>query len=440
MASISVRRPTASKKVDLRRAGRRQEVQRPARSAAPSASIRASGRCSARRCRASTFRRWSPAGSSSCTTCACRACCTARVVRPPAVGATVVSVDEASVARHARRRQGRRQKELRRRRRQKPWQADAGGAELKVDVERRHRTAARSATFYEQHAQAAVAATRCSSIRATSTQKLERRRARCSRRHISIRIRCTDRWAASCAVADVQGEKATHVVGDAGRVSARNTRRCCSACSRRTSASIYTRGSGCYGINGADTVSLRRGGAVAGRRQAGARAASRKDEMAWENYGNAVRDRSARRPRSRAATSPPGTTRRGRRREGGRPGYNTPGQRRHRHRCSASSRAPFTPRTPAPAPTGPFDNGSQHGALVHRRLGRRTRERCRHGHERARAVAPRPSRRSSPARCARPSGCRTRSRTNRSWTRSRRRSKADPVEYRLRHLSDRAPE
>ena len=75
---------------DLRRAGRagRSSTSRSMRR--PSGSRRASGRCSARPVRASTWRRWRPAGSSSCTTCACRACCTARVVRPPAVGATLV--------------------------------------------------------------------------------------------------------------------------------------------------------------------------------------------------------------------------------------------------------------------------------------------------------------------------------------------------------------
>ena len=49
---------------------------------------------------------------------------------------------------------------------------------------------------------------------------------------------------------------------------------------------VYVRGSGCYGINGADTVSYD----AAVLSQAVARPVrvqlSRKDEMAWENYGN----------------------------------------------------------------------------------------------------------------------------------------------------------
>ena len=60
---------------------------------------------------------------------------------------------------------------------------------------------------------------------------------------------------------------------------------------------IYTRGAGCYGINGADTVTYD----AAVLSQAVGKPVrvqlSRKDEMAWENYGNLVRDRSARRPR-----------------------------------------------------------------------------------------------------------------------------------------------
>ena len=49
-----------------------------------------------------------------------------RVVRPPAVGATVVSVDESSVARYARRGEGRGQEELRRRGGGKALAGDAG--------------------------------------------------------------------------------------------------------------------------------------------------------------------------------------------------------------------------------------------------------------------------------------------------------------------------
>ncbi len=62
---------------------------------------------------------------------------------------------------------------------------------------------------------------------------------------------------------------------------------------------IFTRGSGCYGINGADTVSYD----AAVLSQAVGRPVrvqlSRQDEMAWENYGFAYVDRSARGSRSR---------------------------------------------------------------------------------------------------------------------------------------------
>ena len=78
---------------------------------------RASGRCSARRCRASTCRRWRPARFEFVHNVRVPGMLHGRVVRPPAVGATLVSVDESSVSDHAGLRQGRRQEELRRRRR-----------------------------------------------------------------------------------------------------------------------------------------------------------------------------------------------------------------------------------------------------------------------------------------------------------------------------------
>ena len=77
---------------------------------------------------------------------------------------------------------------------------------------------------------------------------------------------------------------------------------------------IFTRGSGCYGINGADTVSYD----AALLSQAVGKPVrvqlSRKDEMAWENYGIAFVDRSARRRSTPRERSSRGTTKAGRRR------------------------------------------------------------------------------------------------------------------------------
>ena len=62
-----------------------------------SAAGRASGRSSAQRCRASTWRRWSPPARVR-PHVRVPGMLHGRVVRPPAVGATVVRVDESSVA------------------------------------------------------------------------------------------------------------------------------------------------------------------------------------------------------------------------------------------------------------------------------------------------------------------------------------------------------
>ena len=82
----------------LRRAGRRPAVRPAAQPGGEAASLRASGPCWARRCRASSSRRWSPAGSSIVHNVRVPGMLHGRVVRPPAVGATLVSVDESSVA------------------------------------------------------------------------------------------------------------------------------------------------------------------------------------------------------------------------------------------------------------------------------------------------------------------------------------------------------
>lgn len=119
---------------------------------------------------------------------------------------------------------------------------------------------------------------------------------------------------------------------------------------------IFRMGPGCYGINGADTVSYD----AALLSQAVGRPVrvqlSRRDEMAWENFGTAyLIDQ-------RAGLAADGTilawdyeawvpVR------GGRPGYDTPGNVVTGF-LAGFPPAPFTPRTPAPPPGSPFDNGA----------------------------------------------------------------------------------
>ena len=196
--------------------------------------------------------------------------------------------------------------------------------------------------------------------------------------------------------------------------------RCCSACRPENVRVIFTRGSGCYGINGADTVSYD----AALLSQAVGKPVrvqlSRKDEMAWENYGFAFVDRSARRRRRRRRHRRVGLRRRGRRRSAAGPATIAratsitgharrlraravhAAQRRRRSRPARSTTAATPRRRMWPAASA--GAAAAPGPIASERV----------------LVAHACSRRSSPVRCGRRRGCRTRSRTSRSWTRSRR--------------------
>jgi CO/xanthine dehydrogenase Mo-binding subunit len=118
---------------------------------------------------------------------------------------------------------------------------------------------------------------------------------------------------------------------------------------------VFTRGSGCYGINGADTVSYD----AAILSQAVGRPVrvqlSRQDEMAWENYGFAYAID------QRVGLDAQGTIvawdcESWNASLGGRPGYDTPGNV-VTGMLLGQSPAPFSPRAVAPPPTA-FNNGS----------------------------------------------------------------------------------
>ena len=292
-----------------------------------------------------------------------------RVVRPPAVGATVVRVDESSVARHARLRQGRRQEQFRRRRRREAVAGGAGGGEAEGDVDARAGACRRSATLLRSHAQAAERATRCSSIRATSTRR-SRRRPRSCARPICIRIRCTDRSARSCAVADVKADSATiwsptqgvyplrDSCGDAARPAARAGAR-----------DLHARVRLLRHQRRRHRV-VRRGAAVAGGRPARARAALAQGRDGVGELRPRVRHRPARRRSTPTATSSRGTTRPGRRRAAAGPATT-------RRATSVTGLlagfqpAAFAPRSPAPAARRAARQRLERRAVVRRRLRRR---------------------------------------------------------------------
>ena len=89
----------------------------------------------------------------------------------------------------------------------------------------------------------------------------------------------------SCAVADVQNGKATIWSATQSVYPTRNTAAMLLGLKAEDVHVVFTMGAGCYGLNGADTVSYD----AALMSQAVGRPVrvqlSRKDEMAWENYG-----------------------------------------------------------------------------------------------------------------------------------------------------------
>ena len=276
-----------------------------------------------------------------------------RVVRPPDVGATVASVDESSV----RDLPGVVRVVVRQNFvgvvAQKPWQAIQAAERLRVNWTSGPPLAPQAdlyATLRKQPARDTLLVdsgdveTRLASaatvLRSTYLHPYQM--------HGSL--------GSSCAVADVQGDRATLWSSTQSAFPTRNTTAMLLGLRAENVRVVYVRGAGCYGINGADTVTYD----AALLSQAVGRPVrvqlSRKDEMAWENYGNAfVIDQRIGLDANGGisvwdyeAWSP------GR---GGRPGGNTPGNVITGFLVGASPAA-FTPRTPAPAPTAPLNNNS----------------------------------------------------------------------------------
>jgi CO/xanthine dehydrogenase Mo-binding subunit len=128
----------------------------------------------------------------------------------------------------------------------------------------------------------------------------------------------------SCAVADVKKDSATLWSSTQAAYQTRNVAAMLLGLPPDSVRLIYTRGSGCYGLNGADAVTF---DAAVLSQAAGAPVRlqySRQDEMMWENLGNACV------VEHRAAISPDGTITAWDRENwipslGSRPGYDKPG-------------------------------------------------------------------------------------------------------------------
>jgi CO/xanthine dehydrogenase Mo-binding subunit len=275
-----------------------------------------------------------------------------RVVRPPTVGATIVSIDETSandlpgvvkvfvknnfvgvVA-------------------EKPWPAIQAAAKLKVTwapgpslpshrlfhEHLRAQTRSRDSVLVDSGDVDGTLSKAASVVKATYFHPYQM--------HGSL--------GTSCAVADVQGTRATLWSPTQAVYPQRNTAAMILGIPPENVHVIYSRGSGCYGINGADTVTFD----AALLSQAVGRPVrvqlSRKDEMAWENYGFAfLIDQRAAVDKDGTLVAwdyeawSPGL--------GGRPGYDTPGNVITGSLVGFAPAAP-APRSPAPPPTDPLNN------------------------------------------------------------------------------------
>lgn len=159
----------------------------------------------------------------------------------------------------------------------------------------------------------------------------------------------------SCAVADVGKDEATIWSATQSAYPTRNTAAMLLGLPPERVRVVFVRGSGCYGLNGADTVSYD----AALLSQAAGRPVrvqlSRQDEMAWENYGYAYAID------LRVGLDASGTIVAWDQESwyparGGRPGYGTPGNV-VTGMLAGFEPAPFFPSVVAPPPSS-FNNGS----------------------------------------------------------------------------------
>jgi nicotinate dehydrogenase subunit B len=276
------------------------------------------------------------------------------VVRPPAVGATLVGVDENSVAGLPGIVKVVVKKNFVGVVAQKPWQAMQAAGTLKVTWTPGSGLP-NQATFYEYlrnykptRDTLLVDSNDVEQTLAGAASVLKATYYHPYQMHGSV--------GSSCAVADVQGDKATLYSPTQAVWHQHNTAAMVLGLKPEDVHVIFRRGSGCYGLNGADTVTYD----AALLSQAVGKPVrvqlSRKDEMAWENYGYAfVMDERAGLDAQgniiaweHEAWSPV---------LGNRPGTGTPGNVVTGFLVGFAPE-PFAPRTPAPAPAAYSNNSN----------------------------------------------------------------------------------
>ncbi len=276
-----------------------------------------------------------------------------RVVRPPAAGATVMSVDESSVAGMPGLVKVVVKKNFVGVVAEKPWQALQAAEKLKVTWSPGSGLA-NNGDFYEQLRNQKP--TR--DVLLTDSKDVDQKLGQAAtvvKATYQHPFQAHGSMGSSCAVADVQGDKATIWSPTQGVWYQRSTAAMVLGLKPENVRVIFRRGSGCYGLNAADTVTYD----AALLSQAAGKPVrvqlTRKDELTSENYGNAflMDERAGLDSQGNIiaweheAWSPT---------LGNRPGPSTPGNVITGSLVGFEPEA-FTPRSPAPAPRG-FNNNT----------------------------------------------------------------------------------
>jgi nicotinate dehydrogenase subunit B len=276
-----------------------------------------------------------------------------RVVRPPAVGATVMSVDESSV----RDLPGVIKVVVRQNFigvvAQKPWQAIQAASALKVTWSAGAGLPQQS--DFPKHLRQQKLTRDTLLVDSKDVDQKLNQAATVHKATYFHPYQMHGSVGSSCAVADVQGDKATIWSPTQAVWYQRSSTALLLGLKPENVRVIFRRGSGCYGLNGADTVTYD----AALLSQAVGKPVrvqlTRKDEMAWENYGNAflMDERAGLDAQGNIVVWDheawsPGL--------GNRPGIGVPGNVITGF-LAGFQPEPFTPRSPAPPPAN-FNNNS----------------------------------------------------------------------------------
>jgi len=277
-----------------------------------------------------------------------------KVVRPPCVGATVMSVDESSVAGMP----GVARVVVRKNFvgvvAEKPWQAIQAAQKLKV-AWTGGSGLPKQADYYD-YLRKQTPVRDALAVDSGDVDQTMRSAATVVKATYHHPFQMHGSMGSSCAVADVSNGKATLWSATQGVWMLRSSAAKLLGMAPDDVHVIFTRGAGCYGHNGAETVSYD----AALMSQAVGKPVrvqlSRKDEMAWENYGYAyvLDDRAALDANGNIVAwehetwSPV---------LGNRPGLNTPGNVIS-GMLAGFDPDPFRPQSPAPPPTSYNNNAN----------------------------------------------------------------------------------